>query len=118
LKNTFRQNFGKEGENKAWEFLKNKKYELLEMNFRHKKSEIDLIVKNRDTLVFCEVKTRSTFDFGFPETFVSAKQKEKIQLGAEYYIQKIFWEGKIRFDILSVELKDNELIVTHFEDAF
>ena len=107
---------GSLGERLAAEFLKKKGYEIVAHNYRHKHSELDLIVKTETLLVFVEVKTRSSSAFGEPETFVDSKKTAKIFEGAEQYIIEHSWEGNIRFDIVAVKTGSNPEIV-HFEDA-
>ncbi|MFZ2905848.1 MAG: YraN family protein [Cyclobacteriaceae bacterium] len=108
---------GSQGERLAAEFLKKKGYEIVVQNYRHKHSEIDLIVKTETLLVFVEVKTRSSSSFGEPETFVDSKKAARIFEGAEQYMVDNHWSGNIRFDIVAVKTGVQTEIV-HFEDAF
>jgi len=68
-------------------------------------------------LVFVEVKSRKSNTFGFPESFVSDEQAERIMDAADEYTYSKNWEGNIRFDIVSIETGLN-FKITHFEDAF
>ena len=100
---------GKEGENRACMYLEEMGYEVLERNFRHSRSEIDVIaLLQNQLLVFVEVKMRSRADYGEPEHFVDENQQEKIREAADHYIHEINWEKDIRFDIISIE-KSGEL---------
>ena len=108
---------GNQGENLAADFLQKKGFEVAMRNYRYKHSEIDLIVKHGNLLVFVEVKTRSSSSFGEPEAFVDARKATKIFEGAEQYIHEVNWNGNIRFDIISVKMGANAEVV-HFEDAF
>jgi putative endonuclease len=110
---------GLSGETAAREFLKDKGYEIIMSNYRYKKSEIDLIVKKDNWLVFVEVKTRSSAWFGFPEEFVDRAQQRTIFYGADQYVYETNWEGNVRYDIVSVMVKDGLVVeVYHIEDAF
>ena len=109
-------NLGKKGESLALSFLEEKGYAIEHHNYRYGRSEIDLIARFQNTLVFVEVKSRSNLDYGFPESFVSKSQEKRIMEAAEQYILDTNWEGNIRFDIISVETKPT-LKITHFEDA-
>lgn len=109
---------GEKGENIAVKYLQKKKYKIIERNYRAKKSEIDIICKETETLVFVEVKARTSLKFGNPESFVTAKKAEKIIEGAEAYMIENGWEGPIRFDIISVLIKDKTEKISHFKDAF
>lgn len=107
---------GNEGEDLAASFLQKKGYEIVIRNYRYKHAEIDLIVKQKELLVFVEVKTRSSSSFGEPEDFVDAKKATKIFEAAEHYMFESNWNGNIRFDIVSVKTGFKTEVV-HFEDA-
>ncbi len=107
---------GNKGETLAARYLKEKGYEILARNFRHGRAEIDLIVKKKDWVLFVEVKTRSSSDYGEPEDFVLSQQVGRIYDAAEEWIFSTSWQGHIRFDVVSVRLGEPPEIV-HFEDA-
>lgn len=106
---------GRAGEEKAWEFMKGKGYELVSQNYRYKRAEIDLILKQDNLLVFAEVKARKNNRFGEPEDAVNQKKADLIIEAAENYIFENDWKGPVRFDIISIE---GENKIVHFEDAF
>ena len=106
---------GSSGEYLAQEYLKNKNYTILFKNWRHKRSEIDIIAQDGKVIVFVEVKTRTNLSFGHPENFVDANKIKKMQQAADAYIEQFDWQGELRYDIIAVE-KNNK--ITHFEDAF
>ena len=112
-----RKKAGFKGETLAREHYLQAGYEILETNYRFKRAEIDFIALSRDEklLVFVEVKARRRTDFGEPETFVSAPQKDRIRAAAEDYIYGINWRKDIRFDIACVDSRQQ---VEVFEDAF
>ncbi|MDR2401901.1 MAG: YraN family protein [Cytophagales bacterium] len=105
---------GKKGEDATLQYLFDRGCELLERNYRYKKNEIDIIVKKNTTICFVEVKKRGSQKFGYPESFVSEGQKERIREAAENFIIENNWKGNIRFDISAVT-GDH---VEYFEDAF
>ncbi len=107
---------GNKGENMAADFLREKGFEIVAQNYRFKHAEIDLIIKKGEWIIFVEVKTRSSTDFGEPEEFVNDKKARKIFEAAEEYIFSNDWHGHIRFDIVSVKL-GREVEIEHFEDA-
>jgi len=109
---------GYEGEQLAADFLAQKGFEIVERNYRYKHSEIDLIVKKANWLIFVEVKTRSSYAFGYPEEFVDYKKVKLILEGADHYIYKINWQGNVRYDIVSIRLGRNKTEIVHLEDAF
>jgi len=112
------QTFGKLGEDKAASYLIEGGYEIVARNHRYKKSEVDLICQKDGLLVFVEVKTRSSREFGEPETFVSHSQQKAIIKAAEAYMLEIEWPGDLRFDIIAiVKNRDTEELM-HLKDAF
>ena len=111
---------GKKGEAIAKQYLEEKGYTILELNWRFKKAEIDIIAKDveEDVLVFVEVKTRSSNAFGSPEEFVT-DQKEKLMGDAAYvYAGIIQHDWEIRFDIIAVLLENDTPQISHLPDAF
>lgn len=113
------QNIGKLGEELATTFLEDAGYSILEQNYRHKRGEIDIIVSKEDIVIFVEVKTRSSIKFGFPEDFVDTKKQRQIIATAEAYLEEKQHHGEIRFDIVSIEiLNNNSPQILHIKDAF
>lgn len=107
---------GSKGENMAAEYLQQKGFEIVARNYRHRRAEIDLIVKRDNWILFVEVKTRSSSDYGEPEDFVDDLKARKIFEAAEEFIFSTDWQGHVRFDVVSVKLGAEKEIV-HFEDA-
>src|SRR5208283_1960198 len=69
---------GKKGEEMAQAYLREKGYRLLERSYRCKLGEADLIMQDGDTIVFVEVKTRSSASFETPEQAVNARKQKKL----------------------------------------
>lgn len=113
-----KQKIGQEGEQAACEYLVAKGYEILERNYRYRKSEIDLIAKVDNWLIFVEVKTRSSSFFGYPEEFVSRAQQQMIFEAALNYMYETNWNGNVRYDILSILKTKGKMDVYHVVDAF
>ena len=109
---------GKVGEDLAAKFLIDKGYQILERNYRFKRSEIDLIARKDNCLVFVEVKLRTSDTFGYPEEFVNEKKAAKISEGADQYIFEANWNGNIRFDIISIRQINGQTELVQIEDAF
>jgi putative endonuclease len=93
---------GREAEHKAIHFLEAKGYIFVASNYRYKRGEIDLIMRDGEILVFVEVKSRKNDAYGFPEQWVSAKKLNLIQQTAEEYMIQCRWFGRIRFDIVAL----------------
>ena len=109
---------GKEGERLAQQLLQQKGYALLETNWRHDHDEIDIIARDKEELVMVEVKTRSTDYFGDPEEAVTPEKARRLIRAAEAYAEINDLDMDIRFDIISVILKNGKASLRHIEDAF
>lgn len=110
---------GKRGEKLAAQYLQEKGYELLDVNWCYGKAEVDLIAYIDRMIIFVEVKTRTSIQFGFPEDFVTEPKQKLLQIAAEAYISLMDHEGEIRFDIISVLFdQQNQFTINHITDAF
>lgn len=110
---------GINGENIAANFLLKNGFTILHRNWCHGKKEIDIIASKDDLLIFIEIKTRTSFDFGFPEEAVTLRKQNYLKAAAEAFLEDKPQYLKIRFDIVSVLLEnDNAKEIVHFEDAF
>lgn len=111
---------GRIGEDLAHRYLRRQGCTVVARNYRPQSGggEIDLVAWDRGILVFIEVKTRVTEEFGEPETAVDQEKRERLLWAARDYARRaeIPWE-KSRFDIVSVLLKSNPNI-TWQRDAF
>ncbi|MCL4366348.1 YraN family protein [Patescibacteria group bacterium] len=100
---------GSLGEDLACEYLKKQGYKILERNFRIRGGEIDIVAKDQGTLVFVEVKTRFTHDFGLPVEAMTPWKIKALLKTAKFYVQKIKWGDKeYRLDFVSVDFADSK----------
>lgn len=107
--------FGIKGEQIAKQYLLKNKYKILEMNYKNPIGEIDIIAKDKDTIVFVEVKARSSTRFGLPREAVTPYKQDKIHkvaLGYLKFTQNL--DAPIRFDC--VEILGDE--ITHIKNCF
>ncbi len=93
------------GEKLARGFLQKRGYRILEANYRCPEGEVDLIARHRDYLVFVEVKTKRSLEFGMPEEAITAAKRERLKAVAYHYQQSHddlppFW----RIDVVAIEL--------------
>src|SRR3954468_18759923 len=95
---------GKRGENLACQFLKKNGYKILYRNFKGRTGgEIDVICRDRDTLVFVEVKTRTREDFGRPIEAVNREKQNSIARGALAWLRLLDDPDILfRFDVVEV----------------
>lgn len=119
----YNKSVGNVGENFAISFLKKNKYKIIDKNFSCKLGEIDIIARNKNFLVFIEVKTRKDSEFGLASLAVTHQKRKKISNTAQYYLMKNKHNLDIRFDIIEVYVKvlKDEIIcekISHIENAF
>ncbi len=108
---------GQKGEEIAAKYLVDKGYSILELNWRFKNLEADIIATKSKMLVIAEVKTRKSNYFGEPETFVNKQKQKNLIRTAHEYILRNNLDLEVRFDIISVMMNDSTA-VKHIEDAF
>ncbi|MBR4355616.1 MAG: YraN family protein [Elusimicrobiaceae bacterium] len=109
------RHLGNCGEDRAEHFLVGKGYQILSRNFAVAGGELDIIAKDKTTLVFVEVKTRTSMAFGGPLAAVTPAKQKRIALAAAQYIKSTSAKfDSIRFDIIGI-LPDK---VEHIPNAF
>lgn len=101
---------GRYGEEVACQYLKKLGYRILERNYRIRGGEIDIVARDGQSLVFVEVKTRYSHEFGPPQESMTIWKIRALLKTARFYIQKINWGDKeYRLDFVSVDFaKDKE----------
>lgn len=111
--------FGKQGEEMAADWLAEKGYRILHRNWRYKNLEIDIIARSTRFLHFVEVKARQGGSLGHPEDSVSRKKFRQLQRAADAYLQLHPGDGWIRYDILSItRQKDGKVEYFLLEDVY
>ena len=105
------RSLGNIGEAVARYALKKKNYRIIEQNFNTSAGEVDIIASTGGILVFIEVKTRTSDDFGSPSESINADKVSRIRKTASCYLsQKAAGEFQdCRFDVISVMIKRNIL---------
>lgn len=107
---------GKKGETIAQKFLTEIGYHILSTNARMQKSEVDIIARHEDKLIFIEVKTRKNLDYRVQDLISSAKQISLIR-AAELYKEANNYEGEILFELICVILDSaSEHRIEHYKD--
>ncbi len=111
---------GERGERAARKHLKRRGLKFLIANFRSPRGEIDLICRDHDCLVFVEVKTRSSEEWGRPASAVDAERRGRLSRAALDYLRLLRNPPvKIRFDIVEVLLEGDEVTeVRHLPNTF
>ena len=118
-----RQKFGKDSESVAVRHLKKNGYKILQQNYRTKLGEIDIIAKDKQALVFVEVKARKSSRFGSPKWAVTPMKQRKISMVALCYLKATNQQNvKARFDVVTISSLQNnpqiEIIKNAFELAY
>ncbi len=109
---------GKRGEELAAHYLKEKGYKILETNWRFGRNELDLIAEESGILVVTEVKTRQSNTFGEPEIAVTREKQRSIIRSANAYVRWKRRNIEVRFDIVSILVQGEKIIINHIPDAF
>lgn len=110
---------GKEGEEKAAALLVEKGFEIIERNYRYGKGEIDIVARDKDFLVFVEVKSRESLEYGKPEEAITKRKMSQIRKIAESYLaEKNITNENIRFDVVAILFLNGEISIEHYENAF
>ncbi len=111
---------GARGERAAKDFLQKKGYHVVDTNVRSRWGEVDIVARQGEELVFVEVRTRRSQEFGSPEESLSARKRERLIFTAENYIQGLD-ESPLqwRIDLVSIQLDEGDRIreIRHLENA-
>lgn len=100
---------GNKAEDLACNYLKKLGFRILKRNFYIRGGEIDIIAKDKDILVFIEVKARYSHKFGLPIESITPWKLKALQKSALFYIQDINWGNKpYRFDALTIDFLEEK----------
>ncbi len=115
-----RKDLGNKGEKIAERYLRKKGFKIIEMNYRNRFGEIDIIAKDEGCIVFTEVKTSGTLDFSAPETWVDERKQARIGKIAQYYLaEKDVSDVDCRFDVIGIRIQNGKKDeIEHISDAF
>ena len=111
---------GKLGEEIAENYLIKQGYQILEKNYHSQQGELDIIARDRDFLVFVEVKSYSYRSYGSPVGSVRAAKKQSLIHAAQTYLYKHKIQNTYcRFDVIAIFTKySGQRIIEHYRDAF
>jgi putative endonuclease len=119
VKNFTRIITGKKGETIASAFLKKNGYRIIETNYRCALGEIDIIAREKEELVFVEVKTRKSVELGYPEQAVGINKQKKMSQLALWYLEKNnLTDAKARFDVVAITITDAVEEIKLIKNAF
>lgn len=110
-----RRSLGMMGEEAAAKWYIDQGYQILARNWRCRDGELDLIARQGTTIVFCEVKTRSSYAFGSPfEAVTTAKQRRIRRLAMAWLNESNTRADDLRFDVAGVMDGEVEVITAAF----
>ena len=115
-----RGKIGKRGEVAAMRFLEKRGYRILDKNYRCKSGEIDIVAREKDSIVFVEVKTRTSIEFGLPEESLTPRKRAHLtKVALSYLSHRSIKEVNCRFDVVSVLMTGEDIQSIHLiKDAF
>jgi putative endonuclease len=115
-----RQALGKKGEAAARAYLERRGVRILAANYACAAGEIDLVGREREALLFIEVKTRTSEAFGPPQLAVHQRKQRQIVRAAQWYLaERRLPEVACRFDVVAVTFLDDARPQIHWvRDAF
>ncbi len=114
-----RKELGRTGEDIALNYLENKGWKLLHKNWRNKYGELDLIMHNQDKIIFIEVRTKKSLQYGTGTESVNKTKQQKIRKLAMMFLQdKKYYNHAIRFDVVSIYFANDKINIQHVEEAF
>ena len=107
------------GENVAKDYLISQGVNILEQNFRCEYGEIDIIGNHEDMVIFFEVKTRFSKEFGYPEVSINRQKVEHIKNSAMQYIQNYHKNiSEWRIDVIAItKINNDDINITWFKNA-
>lgn len=112
------QQSGPKGEQLAEKFIEQKGYDIRARGFRALGGEIDLIAVKNNVLIFIEVKTATTPNFGQPEAWVTPAKQAQILKVAQAYLTQHPNHAAPRFDVIAIDLTQPRPTIRHYENAF
>jgi len=109
---------GKEGEELATRYLEEKKFTILERNWRYRHREIDIIASLDNKIIFVEVKVRKFIGGERLEEHINRKKQRYLISAANAFMLKRKLDKAVRFDIILLTGQSGDFTLEHIEDAF
>jgi putative endonuclease len=111
------QNKGNQYEQRALQHLKRKGLTLITKNFHSRFGEIDLIMEDKGTIVFIEVRYRGSNSHGSASESVTPRKQQKIIKTAKYFLSNNqLWERNVRFDVVAISPVTRRFLCRHHID--
>ena len=114
-----RQAFGKTGEDLAVDELERRGYAISARRYRTKHGEIDIVARDGETIVFVEVKARTTTEFGSAaEAVTRQKQRKLVSMAVDYLTRNEIRDVPCRFDVVAIDGVGQSAAITVYPNAF
>lgn len=111
-----KREIGNFGEKIAEEYLRRKKYKIIEKNFQNKFGEIDLVAHHQGQLVFIEVKLKTNKSFGLPEEEFNFWKKKKLRRTINsYLLERKVKDENWRLDLIAIEARPEPPQIRHYK---
>lgn len=116
MKIHIKKDFGNSGEDIAVQYLKSHGHIILKRNFYCKQGEIDIITKDKNEIVFIEVKSRSSTEYGLPSESVTKQKIQHLYKTARYFLYKNKMLNEfVRFDVVEILIKSGKFNINHIK---
>lgn len=107
---------GNEGEDIAARYLEDKGYKIIDRNVVLPYGEIDILARQKNSIIIVEVKTVRGAGFGLAQDLVRFKKQNKLRLLARGIIQR-YLNKTVRIDVIGVDMSENPPAIEHIESA-
>ncbi len=107
---------GKRGEDEAVKYLEHQGYRIIERNFMCRQGEIDIIALDKNYIVFIEIKSRTSTEYGLPSESVTERKIKHMKKAIQYFLYKRNFEKEnIRVDVIEVYVRGNKYEINHLK---
>jgi putative endonuclease len=119
MKSSGRMRTGKKGEDIACAYLKSRGYRIVERNYKCPLGELDIVAKDGDAIVFVEVKSRKSEEFGDPQLAVGLEKQKKVsRMSLTYLKEKHLYPCNARFDVVAIKMLPDGITIELIQNAF
>lgn len=119
MKSSGRMRTGKKGEDIACAYLKRRGYRIVERNYKCPLGELDIVARDGDAIVFVEVKSRKSEEFGDPQLAVGLEKQKKVsRMSLTYLKEKHLYPCNARFDVVAIKMLPDGITIELIQNAF
>jgi putative endonuclease len=119
MKSSGRMRTGKKGEDIACAYLKRRGYRIVERNYKCPLGELDIVARDGDAIVFVEVKSRKSEEFGDPQLAVGLEKQKKVsRISLTYLKEKHLYPCNARFDVVAIKMLPDGSTIELIQNAF